>query len=103
MATDEEVARLRRMTDVAVGDTTYTYEVLAEFVDSNDTLEAAAGAVWSEKAAALAGLVDVTESGSSRRLSQLHSQALEMRKHFAPDDVTDDTGGRSFTVAIERV
>lgn len=102
MASESEVFRLRRMTDVDDGDTTYTYEVLAQYIDDLGSLEAAAGAVWTEKAASAAALVDVTESGSSRRLSQLADQALKMRNHFTPDP-DDDTRGSSFTVGVERV
>lgn len=103
MATEEQVEQLRRMTDVADDDETYTYEVLATYIDNlGEDMAAAAGAVWAEKAASYAGLVDVTESGSSRRLSQLHTQALTMAKRFQPDD-TPEQGTMSFTTGMERV
>jgi len=104
MADASQIEQLRRLTALAEDDPIYTNEVLGLYIDNLGSVEAAAGAVWKEKAAALVGLVDVTESGSSRRLSQLYDQALKMGGAFGSDD--DDTGepGRaSFTVGIERV
>jgi hypothetical protein len=63
--------------------------------------EAAAAAVWQEKAASVAGLVDVTESGSSRRLSQLKDAYLAMGT--AVGGVVQESTGGTFTVEIERV
>jgi hypothetical protein len=102
MATETEVLSLRRATGLDTNDPTYTYEVLAGIIDDLGSVEAAAGAVWTEKAASFAGVVDTTESGSTRRLSQLHQQALAMRQTFVPSP-DDETEGRSFTVGIERV
>lgn len=100
MASLDEVARLRRLTDVAEDDETYTSDLLGQLIDDLG-METAAGTVWREKAAKYAGLVDVTESGSSRRLSQLYDQALRVGQTFTPDP-EDDTRGRSFTVEVER-
>jgi hypothetical protein len=100
MATEAELARMRRMTDLDSADPVYTDEVLGGMIDEMG-VEGASSAVWREKAAVYAGLVDTTESGSSRRLSQLHSQALAMAGG-ATDTDTGTTGG-SFTVEIERV
>lgn len=103
MATAEDIDRLRRIAAIADDDETYTDEVLGTYLDNLGSLEAAAGAVWTEKAASFSGLVDVTESGSSRRLSQLHSQALTMAKAFAmPEDDTGEPGRASFTTGMER-
>lgn len=103
MATQEEIEQLRRMTDVDDGDDVYTEEVLSTYIDNlAGNLTAVAAAIWAEKAASYAGLVDVTESGSSRRLSQLHTAALTMAKKYQPDE-TPDQGGASFTTGMERV
>lgn len=104
MATVDELAMLRRMTNLEYNDSTYTDQVLAAIIDASSSMEAAAAQVWTEKAASFAGLVDVTESGSSRQLSQMQRHALEMRDKFA--GVVAGTGrasGASFTVGVERV
>lgn len=104
MASEDEVEQLRRMVDVTADDQKWTYEVLASYIDSlSGNLAAAAGAIWREKAASFASLTDVSESGSSRRLSQMHDQALKMASHFDPSDTTDDTRGMSFTTGMERL
>lgn len=102
MATIDEVHQLRRMTGLDPDDTTYTGELLSAYIDNLGTLEAAASAVWAEKAAVAANLVDITESGSSRRLSQLADNALKMRTAFGGVDDTA-SGGGSFTTGMERV
>ncbi|KOX14983.1 hypothetical protein ADK66_03000 [Micromonospora sp. NRRL B-16802] len=101
MATEAEVARLRRITDLDENDPVYTESLLGLLIDDLG-IEAAASQIWKEKAAAYAGLVDTTESGSSRRLSQLYDHALKMGDQFIPPDPTP-AGGSSYTVEIERV
>jgi hypothetical protein len=104
MATLDEVAMLRRMTDVSDEDSVYTEDVRASIIDSSESIEAAAAQVWTEKAARFAGAVDMSESGSSRSLSQLQKQALEMRKQFSGSgNGTSKPSGGSFTVEIERI
>ncbi len=101
MATPEEVQQLRRMTGLDPDDTVYTGDLLSTYIDNLGTLELAASAIWGEIAAQAASLVDVTESGSSRRLSQLTDNAIKMRG--ALGGVDDTSGGGSFTVGMERV
>lgn len=101
MASEAEVARLRRITDLADDDSVYTDTLLGQLID-NLGIETAASQIWKEKAARYAGLVDTTESGSSRRLSQLWEHALKMGDEFTPVDPTP-AGGSSYTVEIERV
>jgi len=82
--TDEDVARLRTL----VGETTLTDQQLAEILALTLTpageldFNLAAADVWSQKAAAAAELVDVSESGSSRKLSDVAKNALAMEKAF---------------------
>jgi hypothetical protein len=75
------VARLRRLVGEP-GTDTYNDRQLEEYLDRSESVEAAAAEVWREKAARYADLVDVTEGSSSRRLSQLVTQARDMAKHF---------------------
>ena len=102
MATAEEVLELRKATATEADDPEYTYEVLSGMIDDLGTVAAAAAAVWGHKAASYAEVVDVNESGSSRRLSQLHTQALAMKDHYSQSSVSQTAAG-SFTVEIERV
>jgi hypothetical protein len=103
MASDEDIARLRRLTDTVSVTDPYTDELLEQMIDQLG-FDPAAAAIWNEKAAAYASMVDTTESGSSRSLSQLHKMALEMASKVNPQEETPiDTGRSSFTVGIERV
>jgi hypothetical protein len=46
--------------------------------DGSANLRRAAGNIWEAKAATMTSLTDVTESGSSRRLSQAFDHAMKM-------------------------
>jgi hypothetical protein len=101
MADADQIATLRRMTALADDDPVYTDSLLGGMIDDLG-FEAAAAQVWREKAAVVAGLVDTTESGSSRNLSQLRKGYLEMASAINPQTPAE-TGGISYTVGIERV
>lgn len=102
MATDAELARFRRMTDLESDDETYSDTLLDGMIEDLG-FAGAAGQVWREKAASAATLVDTTESGSSRRLSGLKDAYLKMATSVDPADPIPTTAGRSFTVEIDRV
>lgn len=99
MATDAQLAQLRRMTALDKDDEVYVDSLLGGMIDDLG-MEPASAQIWREKAATAAGLVDVTESGSSRRLSQLRDGFLGMATAVSPEVTTK---GKSFTVEIERV
>jgi hypothetical protein len=101
MATEDELARFRRLTALEANDAVYTDAVLDGMIEDLG-FDPAVKAVWTEKAASVAGLVDTTESGSSRRLSQLRESYLGMATSVS-GSTTDTTTGGSFTVEIERV
>lgn len=101
MASELDIMRLRRVTDLIDNQDPYTDELLSAMIDQLG-FEAAAASIWKERAASFATLVDTTESGSSRRLSQLHDHALKMGSAWAPPE-EDTTGGSSYTIPIERV
>lgn len=107
MASPEDIERLRRLVGESVDAEPWTDLVLAAIIDDTPDLNTAALEVWEAKAAAAASFVDVTESGSSRRMSQMHDQALKMAAHYrgllsSPPQPPDLTG-YSYTVPIERV
>lgn len=89
MATVQELARLRDMIaepDGAEGwDDARLESFIANTLNTNGTvnLRAAAAEVWGAKAASLAELVDVTESSSSRRNSQVFEHARKMADSYA--------------------
>lgn len=88
----EEILQLRRMTGETGNDSEYSSEDLDAYLFAADgNLRAAAAQVWDEKAAAMAKLVDVNESGSSRRLSQAHTNALAMAKGLRDGDAAGET------------
>lgn len=82
MATNDEYLQLRRMTG-EVGSSTYTDADLDIFITTSGDLNAAAAAIWAEKAAAYADLVNISEAGSSRSNSDLFKHAADQRDHFA--------------------
>lgn len=100
MATELDIARFRRLTDLPDSVEPWTDTYISNIIDQLG-FEAAASSVWREKAASVAGLTDITESGSTRRLSTLYSQYLAMGSAVAP--VEEEVSGGSFTVGIERV
>lgn len=89
MATTEEIASLRIFMADADGET-YTDEVLAAVIDSSGGVKSAASDLWVARAASYASLVNVSESGSSRSLGDLHQNALRMAKEFS-DDASEAT------------
>jgi len=102
MATEAQIASLRRMTNEPTVDT-YSDASLNTIIDAAGGLDSAAALIWSEKAASYAGLVDVKEGSSSRSLGSLHNQALAMHKSY--NDAANGTNGRaprSRTRPIER-
>jgi len=81
MATVDQIAKVRRATD-EMDFATYDDGVIGAFIDAASSLDAAIVEIWTEKAAKYASLVDVTESGSSRSLSNLQKQALSMAARY---------------------
>lgn len=81
MAEQTDIARIRALTD---GDDTYTDEQLAAMLDGGMTVREIAHDIWETKAAKYAGLVNTSESGSSRNLGDLYKNALAMAARFEP-------------------
>lgn len=88
MATAAEIAAFRLLIDEQEDKLPYTDAALGERMDSATSPQALAAVIWTEKAAALAALVDVSESGSSRSLGQLQDKALAMAKVMRDADPT---------------
>jgi len=107
MATQADIQRLRRLVGESTEAEPWTDLVLSAIIDDTADLNTAALEVWEAKAAEAASMVDVTESGSSRRMSQLHQQALTMVAHFrtliSTSPQPQDLAGYAYTTPIERV
>lgn len=107
MAELADIARLRRLIGEPDDVAPWTDQVLADIIDSNEDLNSAALEVWESKQAEAAGMVDTTESGSSRKLSQLNDQAAKMVAYYRgltnPGTEPTDLTGYAYSVPIERV
>lgn len=91
MATLDEIAALRTLVSDADEPFTFTDEELEEAIDLLG-LNGAAAQFWRRKAAASSELVDVSESGSSRKLSDVSKNAIAMAAYF-DGQVAEETGG----------
>lgn len=92
ISSPETLLQLRRMTaETDMDSSDYSDEDMdAAIIAAEGNLRAAAAQIWDEKAAALAGLVDVTESGSSRRMSQASANALALARSYRDGDVAGE-------------
>jgi hypothetical protein len=105
MADATQIAELRRLINELDDVAPYTSAELSDRIDSSTSVRMAASSIWTDKAAGYADLIDVQEGNSSRKLSQLRTNALDMAATFA----TTDEGGvistvrRSRTRPIERM
>lgn len=102
MATAEQITELRELINDTVAPFQFTAPQLGTFIDTNESLRAAASLVWTVKASKLVGLVDVSEGSSSRKLSQLYQQALAMSTFYSDAPSTASRAGKSGTRAIVR-
>lgn len=105
MATATQISDLRSLINEPTQDP-YTDTVLGARIDAlgpTPDLRTLAATIWREKAAQYAGLVDIKEGNSDRKLSQLYRQALDMATSLGGgEDVL--VGGRpTRTRKIERM
>lgn len=104
MATTDEIAALRLLIAEPTEET-YADVVLSARLDAAaGNANVVAYEIWTEKAAAAAMLVDVTEGGSSRKMGDIHEQALAMSEAFRTraNSPTTPPGG-STGVRIKRL
>lgn len=103
MATPEQVAALRLMIAEPENVAPYTDETLEAMIDAADgDLNAVACQIWNTKAAGVAGMVDITEGGSSRKMGSLHQQYLTMAKTFC-SQTTDATAEATRGTRISKI
>ena len=83
MATATDIATVRELINEPNDTNGWTDQRISNSIDvKSGDLNAAAADIWGVKAAETYGLVDVSENGSSRKLSDLQKQALSMQAHF---------------------
>lgn len=93
MASAAQVAALRLMIDQPDNVSPYTDAELGAVIDAAEgDLNKVAFGMWTNKAASVAKLVDISEGGSSRKAGDLWEQYLGMAKVYG-DRVTDSTPG----------
>lgn len=104
MADAATIAELRRLIDEPTEDP-YTDVVLGTRLDAHEgSLNELAAILWREKAARYAGLIDIKEGNSDRKLSQLHKNALAMATGLGGSVEAVVSGARrSRTRPIERM
>jgi len=78
MASQTELVKLKRIAPVGE----YTDAELSTLIDVKG-MNGAAADLWAAEASATASLVDITESGSSRKNSQAHATAKEMLELYS--------------------
>lgn len=106
MATPDEIAYFK----LIVGGELFTDAQLGEVLDQfPEHINLASAQVWEIRAGRYHTMVDISESGSSRKMSDLHKNALEMaayyRKKHAEENAVEEeeaAGGRSGTRRIVR-
>lgn len=89
---DDLVAVVRDLANEPDANGAFSDAKLIGILNDNDLdVNLAASEVWSQKASKLADLVDVSESGSSRKLGDLYKQALAMAEHYAGVSKAEET------------
>lgn len=90
MAAVLDILELRDMLNEPDDTNDWTDLKLGALVDAWPTLNAAAAAGWTTKAARYTELVNVSESGSTRSLGDLFQRALQMAKYYRDLDLEQD-------------
>lgn len=111
MATAAEIAAFRLLinepNDVAPWTDAAINDFLDQYLNADGSvdLDWAASHVWTEKASSTVGLVDMTENGSTRKLSDIHKNMLSMAEMFrarSPRASAEDASSRPRTRPIVR-
>src|SRR5215510_11960890 len=109
MATADQITQVRLNTNEP-DSTTFTDLYISGLVDAFGDpggVNLASGAIWRQKAATYSELVDVSEAGASRKMSDLFANALKMADFYdgaGADEVAAASGsGRAKVHVIERI
>lgn len=88
-------------------DAVYSDDRIGELIDDLGSTDAASARLWQKKADAYADLVNTSEAGSQRSLSDLYKHAIERAEYYIGRvEVAEDDGsailGRAKTHRIRR-
>jgi len=83
MATAAEILALRRYINQETNTEPWTDETLGAMVDASGSSRLAASQWWEGEAAKVAHLVDISEGGSSRKMSEVHTNYLAQAARYA--------------------
>lgn len=89
MATNLEIAELRAETQEPDNTEPYTDTFLGELIDAHGVTESAYR-IWKAKRNSVASLVDISEGGSSRKMSQLFDNFDKIVKGYETADASID-------------
>jgi len=109
MAEPGDIAYVRNLVSESDNSNGWTDEKIGLFIDAASNNWNAAADIWEAKAGSYSTAVDVTESGSSRKLGTLFENAMKMavlyRKRGVEEETVeeDPSAGAPFTVPIRRV
>jgi hypothetical protein len=103
MASDEDLSMLKLM----VGSEMFTDDQLKTIIDANSSdLTLASAQVWEIRAGKYHGLVNISESGSSRSMGDLYKNAIAMASYYRgkkSDDVLDPDDPPAGVTRIGRI
>jgi len=104
MATASEIAKIRAMINEPNNVEPYTDEMLSLLIDASLSVRSAAAEIWRNKASKVAHLVDISEGGSSRKMSDIYKNYLAIASALENESAGESgTANRgSTTRAIER-
>lgn len=103
MATAEEVLKLRQYINEPDDCGEWADVRLGEYIDASSNLYNAAAEIWGIKAGQYSGLVNVSESGSSRSLGDLLKNAERMAKHYRELGTAEDNAGLASAIQIRPI
>ena len=96
MATAEQIAEVRVKIAEPLNSEPWTDEIIEAMIDASaGSTDAVAKTVWNSKAAQVAHLVDISEGGSSRKMSDMHKNFLNIAKSFETEAGLPEAAVRS--------
>lgn len=98
--TDTDVHYVRRMTN-ELDDTHYTDDAIQQLIDSYGVTSTIVR-IWRDRAARFSALSDVSDSGASAKMSQLHEHALKQLSYWEGVLQREDSGRRTRVAKIVR-
>lgn len=107
MADAEDITTVRDNLPASAATESWTDEKIEGLLDGGLTPSRTVRSYWAWKAAQTASLVSISESGSSRDLSKMHAQAVDMLKYWDAyiideENNTDSSGESQQPIAFHR-